>query len=203
MVGEITWITSGTLKGNPIYNYGVGSGGCETTCGNKQNWKLGVSGKVPKRTTIKVKPYTHNFIVSLSVQDTEGGACVGSWKDSASEQKHKIEVKVTIYGKDGGTSENTYLVIGGSSVLIPISGYGRYKFVIKTDEWGEECNKPKNTSTKYIVVSPPDVTDNDGDNDNDDDGNGDTGLIDTYKYPLAMLIGAGVIVAISAFMDRN
>ena len=37
--GDITWLIDKTIKGSPSY-----VAGCETTCGTKHNWMIGVYG---------------------------------------------------------------------------------------------------------------------------------------------------------------
>tara|TARA_R110001592_G_scaffold333817_4_gene617855 strand:+ start:346 stop:987 length:642 start_codon:yes stop_codon:yes gene_type:complete len=201
---------SGTLKGNPTYNYGIGGDGCETTCGTKQNWELGIY-LPPKevRNLIKIKTplYTNNLFVRLNPETTEGGICTGKWKLANEPAKHKIKVSLKIYGVGNKIlSENEYKVSGITEVIIPITTYGRYNFTIETDEWGEQCNKPKNTSKKTIYIEPP--KENNGGNE-ENNGNGgvnndnDVEPINPLylKYAIATSIGAGVIIAISSFMS--
>jgi len=197
-------IGSGTLKGSPSYNLG-----CETTCGTKQNWELGIylpPKEVRNNVKIKTPLYVTNLFVRLDPETTEGGTCTGEWKTAKEPAKHKINVLLKIYGSGNKLlSENEYKVSGIADVVIPINTYGRYSFTFETDEWGEQCNKPKNTSKKTIYIQP--IDGGGGENNGGDDnggGNGDENppINPLYlKYAIATAIGAGTMVAISSMMS--
>lgn len=204
MALDSTILKSGTLKGKPIYNYGLSNFGCETTCGTKQNWSLSISPAITgNKTRIKVNKFMSVFTISMDAESTEGGICKGDWEKVSDPAKHQIEVNLKIY--DGNTilSNNTYFVRGGSPVSIPITEFGRYNFTIKTKEWGEECTEPKNTSTVNIFVEESTSQQETG-------GNGG-GEIDTtssldndkVKYVLATAIGAGVMIIISNLIKND
>ena len=113
---EITWVKSGILTGKPTYNYGLGDSGCETLCGTKQYWKIGVTPALPnKRTKFITELNTRGFIISLTAKDTEGGVCKGKWGDVKDLAKHSITVNVMIDDDIEGTSE--YIVYGGTFLV--------------------------------------------------------------------------------------
>tara|TARA_R110001632_G_scaffold196053_1_gene317950 strand:+ start:297 stop:920 length:624 start_codon:yes stop_codon:yes gene_type:complete len=192
---------TGTLKGNPSYLLG-----CETTCGTKQNWELGIY-LPPKEVTnpmkIVTKLFSTNLFVKLNPQTTEGGTCTGDWKSAKEPSKHKINITLEIYVGSKMIAENTYVVSGVADVVIPINYYGKYQFTFETNEWGEQCNEPKNTSKKTIYIIEP-KTDNGGSGNSGDGGAGDNDeLINPlyFKYVIASAIGAGAMIAISSIMS--
>tara|TARA_Y100000992_G_C21247529_1_gene484095 strand:- start:255 stop:890 length:636 start_codon:yes stop_codon:yes gene_type:complete len=199
---NITWIKSGTLTGKPTV-----VAGCETLCGTKQYWKIGVTPELPnKRTRFLTELYSRSFIISLNAKDTSGGACVSSWSDVEDLSKHSITVKVMI--NDNSEKINEYIVFGIEDFLIPITEYGKYTFEIETREYGLDCKKPKNTSKVNLWA----MEDGNKNNNNTNEGNGELeggnensnntlepltwGGIEAYKFPLAMLIGAGTLLTI-------
>ena len=203
-------IGSGTLKGNPIYNYGFGSDGCETTCGTKQNWELGIylpPTEVKNPIKIKTPLYTTNLFVRLNPETTEGGTCTGNWKLAKEPAKHKIKVSLIIYGVGNKIlTQNEYKVSGIADIVIPINTYGRYSFTFETDEWGEQCTKPKNTSKKTIYIGPPKETNGGGEGNNEDNAGNNNNDVEPInplylKYAIATSIGAGVIIAISSLIS--
>lgn len=204
MAQDSTILKSGTLKGKPIYNYGVGNFGCETTCGTKQNWSLSISPAITgSKTRIKVNKFMSVFTISMNAESTEGGICKGDWEKVSDLAKHQIEVNLKIF--DGNTilSNNSYFVRGGSPVSIPITEFGRYNFTIKTKEWGEKCTKPKNTSTVNIYVEE---STSQQDNGGSDGGVTDTTSVldnDKAKYVLATAIGAGVMILLSSLIKND
>ena len=204
----ITWIKSGSLVGNPTYNYGYGDSGCETLCGTRQNWKLGITPKIPNinKTRIKTELYSKSFIIELNPQTTQGGVCRGQWKLASEPNKHKILIELIIYDKSNKIlSTNTHTASGGSPIVIPISAYGRYRFNIKTKEWGENCKKPTNTySINIQIIEPSNSENSDGGTGDEGDEESTNGLDTIYiKYVIATGIGAGVIIAISSLMSSR
>ena len=196
---DSTKLKSGTLKGNPSYSLG-----CETVCGTKQNWSLSISPAITgNRSRIKAKKFMSAFTISMNAESTAGGVCTGSWEKVNDPAKHQIEVILKIY--DGNTilSNNTYFVRGGSPVSIPITEFGRYNFTIKTKEWGEECNKPKNTSTVNIYVEESTSQQDNGGNNGGDDDSSSFLDIDKAKYVLATAIGAGVMILVSNLIKTD
>ena len=202
---SIEWLVNGTLKGNPSSFMG-----CETVCGVKQNWKIGITptptykpSKRINRTFIKATPFINNFIISLDVEDTSGGACISKWKTSKPQSSHKVSIKLQQYAQDKKPiKDSNFILVGGSTISIPISQYGSYLFEISSLEWGEECNKPSKTAKWTIVVEEPNTKQNNLADDGADDETTTT-LINSALYPIAMLGGAGVIIAISSLMSSR
>lgn len=196
---DSTKLKSGTLKGNPSY-----FAGCETVCGTKQHWNISITPAISgSKTRFKVKKFLSALIISMNAESTEGGACTGSWGDVSNPAKHQIEIILKIYDGTKILSNNSYFVRDGSPVSIPITEYGRYNFSIKTKEWGEECNKPKNESSVnlYIEESKDDQNGggNGGRNGGVDDGGGEgNALISPLKWTLAILAGGGIFLALSS-----
>ncbi len=155
-MSDITWIADGTLKGNPSE-----SGGCETQCGTKQKWSIGIVNEIGKvrnlsrRSEVEATPYTNQIVLKMIPEDTSGGFCTSSWKKSANPSSHKMEVGFSQRkGNVRVMRDSTIQLSGGDmgEIYIPITDYGSYIFTFKTLEWGEDCNKPTGTDRYSIII---------------------------------------------------
>ena len=160
--GDITWLIDKTITGKPST-----VAGCETVCGTKHNWLLGVTpaidtSDITKKGRYKIKEiwnrveaYTHQLVVRFNAKTTEGGICTGSW-DSDVSGSHKMKMKIRHFRK-GKLHEQTELVLlNGANQYVSINGSGDFKVYASSMEWGEECNKPKGSSrTSFRVINEP------------------------------------------------
>ena len=154
MPEDITWIKEGTLKGKPSV-----VAGCETVCGTKQTWKVGVTpaliteGKSNREIISQIEANVHQFVIKHSAKDSSGGACTGSYH-SDDELAHKFEATIK-HSRRGQRliKDSELMVVGGGMTYFPITSYGSYTFAFKTVEWGENCNKPSNKGRYTVYVS--------------------------------------------------
>ncbi len=157
--GDITWLIDKTIKGSPSY-----VAGCETTCGTKHNWMVGVTPAIDTSDITKkgrykiqeiwnrVEAYTHQLVVRFNAKTTEGGICTGSW-DSDVSGSHKMKIIVQHY-RSGKLHEKTELVLlNGVNQFVSINGAGKFRVYASSLEWGEDCNKPKGRSQSAFKVS--------------------------------------------------
>jgi hypothetical protein len=157
--GEITWLIDKTIKGKPST-----FAGCETVCGTKHNWMVGVTpaidtSEITKTGRYKIKEiwnmveaYTHQLVVVFNAKTTEGGVCTGSW-DSDVSGSHKMKITVRQH-RGGKLHEQTELMlVNGLKQYVNINGAGNFTVSASSEEWGEECNEPKGSSKTAFKVS--------------------------------------------------
>ena len=168
MVDDITWLKEGVLKGKPST-----AAGCETVCGTKQIWQVGVTpqveteGKTNRQIISQIRPNLHQFVIKHIAKDSSGGACTSSYH-SDEESTHKFETTVKhTYKGQRVIKDSEIIVIGGEATFIPITSVGNYSFKFKTLEWGENCNKPTNTGAYSVYVSETPESNGDDDDLND------------------------------------
>lgn len=216
-----TELASGKLYGNPSYALG-----CETVCGSRMYWKIYVDTEllgpeyeeVPfrrisstKLTEITVPKHFATLRIEMIPKDTAGGVCVGDWENPDKPVSYIMAVDMKhMYGGRRLIKDSTFKVTGGQSITIPITEYGSYSFEFSPHEWGEDCNKPNKGNKKWIikVIDPSGQDTNGGSNDFDDepiepnqDDERET-LFEAYYYPVAMIAGLGVFIAVSALFKE-
>ena len=160
---EVTWIGNGVLYGEPTKFIG-----CETVCGTKQAWSVGVTpaivtdGLSKKEIYAQIIPTLHQFVIGHSAQDSSGGACIGDYhSDNQGMHKYQVTIKHTKDGKKA-IRDSKNIVVGGNTIFVPIVSRGAFAFTFNTLEWGEDCNKPDNQDVFKVIVSeaPLKITNN-------------------------------------------
>ncbi len=211
--GDITWLIDKTIKGSPSY-----VAGCETTCGTKHNWLLGVTpaidtSDITKKGRYKIKEiwnrveaYTHQLVVRFNAKTTEGGICTGSW-DSDVSGNHKMKMKIRHFRK-GKLHEQTELVLlNGANQYVSINGSGDFKVYASSMEWGEDCNKPKGRSQSAFKVSKePDNMEyyNPNIDNTFEPMSSQTSLIDSpYATPLIIGGGVGIMLVVASLFKNS
>ena len=215
MPDDITWLGEGELYGKPVVK-----GGCEFTCGTKQIWKVGVTppiktqGLTKKEIYKQIKPLQNQIVIQHIAKDSSGGTCTGGYHtDMESTHKFQVGYKQTYKGKRT-IKDSQYYVVGGTSIFLPIISPGNYSFSFKTNEWGEDCIKPKGTDYFKMYVYSPDEEDNadidleimlDDLEDDEEELDNDLDVDNTYyyKYGLSILAASGVILTISSLYKKN
>ena len=211
--GDITWLIDKTIKGSPSY-----VAGCETTCGTKHNWMIGVTPAIDTSDITKkgrykiqeiwnrVEAYTHQLVVRFNAKTTEGGICTGSW-DSDVSGNHKMKMKIRHFRK-GKLHEQTELVLlNGVNQYVSINGSGDFKVYASSMEWGEDCNEPKGSSRiSFKVSKEPDNMEYYNPNiDNTYEPMGSqTPLIDSpYATPLIIGGGVGIMLVVASLFKNS
>jgi len=208
--GDITWLIDKTIKGKPST-----MAGCETVCGTKHNWMVGVTPAIDTSDITKtgrykiqeiwkrVEAYTHQLVIVFNAKTTEGGVCTGSW-DSDVSGSHKMTVIVKHY-RSGKLHEKSELILhNGMKQYVSINGSGKFGISASSLEWGEECNEPRGRSQSAFKVSnePSDMAFYDEYN---MQTQGDTtSIIDTpYAAPIIVGGAVGVMLLIASMFKGD
>jgi hypothetical protein len=210
--GDITWLIDKTITGKPTTH-----AGCETTCGTKHNWMIGITPAIDTSDITKtgrykiqeiwkrVEAYTHQLVLVFNAKTTEGGFCTGSW-DSDVSGSHKMKIIVQHYRSGRLHEKSELLLINSVKQYVNINGSGKFTVYASSEEWGEDCIKPKGRSQSAFKVSKePDNMEYY----NPDIGNtyepmgSQTSLIDSpYATPLIIGGGVGVMLVIASLFKN-
>lgn len=211
----VTWLKEGELYGEPSVVTG-----CETVCGVKQKWAIGITGDIEKpvrnlskRTEVKATPYQNQLVLQMIPSDSSGGTCTSNWSKTANPFSHKMEVTMSHWKNNRRIVKDLeYVLTGGESsqIYIPITDYGSYIFEFKTLEWGEDCNKPTGTDRYSIIIKEKPQKDNpivdppiiDIDPLTDDVEEVEK-KFNPIVIPIAMVFSVGVILAVSTVMEEK
>ena len=210
--GDITWLIDKTITGKPKTYLG-----CETTCGTKHNWLIGVTPAIDTSDITnkgrykiqeiwkRVEAYTHQLVVMFNAKTTEGGVCTGSWDDDVS-GSHKMELVIKHY-RSGKLHEKSELVLlNGAKQYVSINGAGNFGVSASSMEWGEDCIKPKGSSNSAFKVSnePSNMEYYNPDNDiiyNPMSG-GASAIDSPYTTPIIIAASVGVMLTIASLFKK-